>query len=108
MAKYMRVWAEWEIEIVDPTAARAKNFDWSRDETGEPVMLHDEDDELAAARALHAIVFEALQQHGDAAGVKMHGGTLLPRPRVGDVYPEWPLPEIPARRDDGTYPEDAG
>lgn len=105
--KYMRFFAEFEIEVTDPTAAAAYTMDWTNTPSG-PAMVPYETVEEQMQAALQQAIFSSLGEVGPGAGFKYLSGSVLPRflNEAGDRYLEWPLAPLPARRDDGTLAAD--
>lgn len=100
----MRFWAEFEVEVLDVTTARAFNNDWTRDDSGEPVMMYDEDDERVVAQAVSQVLTQGLHRGGESAGFKWLGGSSHPRAIEGADFAAVEIPTMPVRLEDGTYP----
>lgn len=105
MTRFMRFVAEFEVEIVDATQARAYAMDWAQGDDGTP-MLEEHTDESAATSALRAAWMPGLSEAAEKAGLHVKGGSLFPRMAEGIVYPTMPIPSLPVRRDDGSVDED--
>lgn len=106
--KYMRFIAEFEVEIIDPTAAAAYTMDWGRDEAGNPEMQPYTTVEDQMRAAVSQAFSEGMADHGPRAGFKWWSGSVHTRPldNAGENHIELDLPSMPARRDDGTYPDE--
>lgn len=105
MTRFMRFVAEFEVEIVDATQARAYAMDWAQGDDGTP-MLEEHTDESAATSAMRTLWGRALSAHAAEAGLHVMGGSLFPRVAEGIVYPTMPISSLPVRRDDGSVDED--
>lgn len=106
MTKFIRLWAEIEVEIVDPIAARTLSFDFVQGEDGDVEMSSPGDDAHSIAAAAGQIVARALNERGEEGGFKVVSSTVQRRPQDGDVFPPFTLGAMPVRRDDGSFPDE--
>ncbi|MCP2265587.1 hypothetical protein ACFQHV_00905 [Promicromonospora thailandica] len=105
--KFMRFLVDLEIEVTDPTAAAAYTMDFRRDDEGNIAMAPYPTVEDQMQGTLSRVLSAALVQGGAEAGFKYLSASVLPRflAEGGEKYTQVTLPEMPARRDDGTFPD---
>lgn len=100
--RYMRFWAEFEVEVTDVVQAAAFTMDWGRDADGQPAMMPYEDPIEQVEAAVGQAMTQGLREAGERAGFKWISGGPQARPRTEDgSYPELTLPWMPGRDDDG-------
>ena len=100
MSKYLRLWSDSEVEITDPVAVRAEALTFAESVAGDEVGLSPMTDDQAAEWVVRMAVAQAL---AISEGVRFVGGDTKMRRREGGVYPEFTVPTMPHRRDDGTF-----
>ena len=103
----MRFVAEFEVEVVDPTTAAEFTFDFGHDADGEVVMMPYPDQESQMRAAVGMALTQGLIAFGPRAGFKWlsGGGPFARAVDEHGYHPEMTVPMMPARRNDGTYPD---
>jgi hypothetical protein len=105
--RYLRFVYEFEIEVTDPLQAKVAAWGLAQNEEGElGMMVTNSNQNAQVADAVSEVVSGSLSSLGQQAGFRWMGGSLLPRP-VNDQgqHGEMTIPAMPARQDDGTFPE---
>lgn len=105
--RFLRMVYEFEIEVTDPTQLSAYNLMAAQDETGNLAILSSGNANQAAHQVVSTVLSRALHETGETAGFKWLSASILPR-RIGadGHYAEMTFPPMPARRDDGSFPDE--
>ena len=104
--RFLRFVYEFEIEVTDPVQAAAYNLQVGADgDSGDLVAFGNTHPNERIASAIQEILSSALHEKGAEAGFRWMSSSLLHRP-VDDSgqHPAMPLPAMPARDDDGSFP----
>lgn len=106
MSRFKRVVIEMEIEITDDVELTSFVLSTSTDADGEMGLYDYGDIDRKVVAAVSEITSSALQARGRDAGFRWMSGHVQVRSNVDGVHGAITFPEMLARRDDGTYPDE--
>ena len=87
--------------------AREFTFDVGTDADGNMSMTSEQSDKEAIRLAVEMLCGRLGQAAPELAGFKCRGGSIFIRSVEGQGHPEFTIPRMSARQNDGTFPDES-